>query len=125
MRLPDLAHEHPFPLLLVRLTCAPPIGSSPFCVPFHAPGTGSPFRHRCEAFHLAASPECDQETKVPHVVFAWVQASAWSEGTNERPHRRRRGDETSSGGETFLPGKIRCGGTDCQRLLWTSIPATQ
>jgi hypothetical protein len=65
------------------------------CTLFHAPGTGSPFRHRSEAFHLAASPECDEETKVPNVVFAWAQASAWPEGTNERPHRRRRGDETS------------------------------
>src|SRR5262245_27503665 len=53
--------------------------------PLHTPGAGSPFRHRSEAFHSAPSPECAEETKVPLVVFARAQASAWSEGTQERP----------------------------------------
>jgi hypothetical protein len=30
----------------------------------------SPFRHRSEAFHFAASAQCAEETNVPHVVFA-------------------------------------------------------
>ncbi len=58
-----------------------------------APGTRSPFIHRSEAFHSAASPRCVEATQVPHVVFA--RASAWPEGTEERPHRRRRGHETT------------------------------
>ena len=54
-----------------------------FVHPFHAPGTRSPFRHRSEAFHSAASPQRAEETKVPHVVFAPARASAWPEGPNK------------------------------------------
>ena len=63
--------------------------------PFHATGPRPPFRHRSEAFHSAPSPQCAEETKVPLVVFARAQASAWSEGTEERPDRRSRRDETA------------------------------
>jgi hypothetical protein len=66
-----------------------------FVYPFHAPGTPSPFRHRSEACHSAALPQCAEDKKIPHVVFAAARASPWPEGTEERPHRRRRCNETS------------------------------
>ena len=34
------------------------------------PGRCTSFRHRSEAFHSAASPQCAEQTKVPYVVFA-------------------------------------------------------
>src|SRR6476660_6651428 len=46
----------------------------------------SPFSHRSEAFHSAASAQCAEETKVPHVVFARARAAARPEGTEESPH---------------------------------------
>ena len=52
------------------------------CTLFHEPGTRSPFRHRPEAIHAAASPPRAGQTKVPHVVFAQAQASAWPERTD-------------------------------------------
>src|SRR5262245_32653505 len=63
--------------------------------PLHTPGAGFLFRHRSEACHSAPSPECAAETKVPLVVFARAQASAWSKRTEERPYRRGRRDETA------------------------------
>ena len=51
------------------------------CTRFHEPGTRSAFRHRPEAIHAAASPPRAGQTKVPHVVFAQAEASAWPERT--------------------------------------------
>jgi len=51
--------------------------------PFHEQGTRSAFRHRPEAIHAAASPPLAGQTKVPQVVFAQAQASAWPEGPNK------------------------------------------
>jgi len=41
----------------------------------------SAFRHRPEAIHSAASPPRAGQTKVPHIVLAQPQASAWPERT--------------------------------------------
>ena len=35
------------------------------------------------------------QSKVPDVVFAQALPSAWPEGTQQRPHRGRRGNETA------------------------------
>ena len=61
-----------------------------FVHPLHELGTPSTFRHRPETFHSSASPPRSGEAKVPHVVFAQAQASAWSESTEKRTHRRSR-----------------------------------
>ena len=66
-----------------------------FVYAIHAPGPRSPFRHRSEAFHSFLLPHCADEAKIPHVVFAPTGAPAWLEGTQERPHRRCRCNETS------------------------------
>ena len=55
----------------VRPTCVPRIGSSPAGAPCScAQHVLFVRRHRSEAFHSAASPQCAAPTKVPHVVFA-------------------------------------------------------
>src|SRR6516225_6588003 len=48
---------------------------------FHAPGARSPFRHRAEAVHPAASPPRVDQTKVPPVVFLRTWAPARSKRT--------------------------------------------
>src|SRR5215472_1939869 len=63
------------------------------CTSVHALSACPAFRHRSEPFHSVASPEYVAPTKVPHLVFARTPASPRPEGTQQRPHRRRRGHE--------------------------------
>src|SRR5215472_17197291 len=79
----------------VRPTCGHGSDHRRPVYPVHAPGTCPSFCHRCEAFHSAASPQCAAPTKVPNVVFAQAPPSAWPEGTQQRPHRGCRGNETA------------------------------
>jgi hypothetical protein len=62
---------------------------------FHSPGAGSPFRYCSEAFHFAAISQPAEQTKVPHLIFAQTSASAWSEGTGQKPHPCRDCHETA------------------------------
>jgi hypothetical protein len=65
------------------------------CTLFIAPDTRSPFRHCSEDFYSALSLQRAEKTKVPLVVHAQAQASAWPARTEERTHRRRRCHETA------------------------------
>src|SRR5262249_7051589 len=61
----------------------------------HAADTHPAFRHRLEAFHLAAPAQAVEETKVPGAVFASLWASTRPQGTEPRTHRSRRRNETA------------------------------